>query len=1284
MSSICKLSKSVELHHWVNPSDSEIRAGHTPNQEAKAPEKLEAKTGKLEKRLMLRQFITKALEIKRAEITELSGQGDTGQSYSKTLPSSVQKSPQKLTFYDVVQLACQQAYAEKTRRSNEDLIDLSDEPQPSLSPLALTSIQSDLALLDSCNPIFPQQISPDPSCQNEFGLSELDSTVETANNQPSVAELDATLSLNPPNEDLIELVELDVCQANDREKGEPTKHNRFSKDINQPNSQVYELSKTLVSQESKINDQPGLEVVDTEPSSAGALKSKEAIIPLFSPATVDPPEILQQSSVSLIDTESLTEEVPDDKSIASSAPPSIFSHSSSLTGATAYSLPGITEEDLQARNITLHANLKAPSLIQNPLSSPLDVTPSSPARLPLQKSPESISGINSVPQTHMNQESPSKPQRTKSDDSVSLAPHLSQISNIDEPDKQGFPWIVQAARDGNEEMVRKLLVSEADIRATHTSTRRHALAEASLQGHQRIVDLLIEEGCPLESTDIEGCTALHHACQRGHLAVAKSLLSNKALVNASGPEGKSALHLAMEAPFQNVVMLLIQHKANVNARDASFRTALHIAASQGNVTMCDHLLSEGAQLDSREAQSKTPLQLACEAGHYELVQMLLDRSKLNPTNMTFLTAFFATVEYGHVRIAESFFSQGLKLRELRRDLYKPLTLAAKSGCLAMVELIIQENGDVNARDDSGWNALHYASYHGHYQVIERLLASGVSAKAITLRKETPLLFAAKGSHFPVAERLLRSDNEGSLVSAEDERGQRPAHHVVRAGSLEIFNLLMSNGGKVNVENLFGWQPLHIATAYGHLAIVERLLQQGANVEEKLGSSSIKKDQTHKIIEEGYWAEARWPYPGSRALHLACEYGHEQIANLLISRGAKLEASCGEGWQPLHHAAYFGSSTLVETLLQGGVNPHAITNEGKTASALGFCTALAPIPEEETERIRNLLKHAMNKVKKQQKFKVALKKSSTVEDKTKLLRAAAFSMTVVSRPQLHKAKTTVQVSDPASTLPDSTSSLHRPPYPRPPYSSPLPSRDFPSDLAAKSSTIPSRPTSQAAATLPTLPSTAEVSRKSTDTAALETSPVALKSNSTTDLAPQSDTAEATPAPPTETQLSTQPKPKLSRRTTFGLAKVKPGLDMGKLSLAGMGKPTFELGKQTLDIGKSTLEIGNKTLGLGKQGYEAGKKRVEAMQGLEVGKQGLEMGKKGVDMSKSGYQKAKKFARGKGRKGKDGADTAGGGKEGGKAGEKAVEEEEEEEDGDDDGDARSEFSLGEFADYGNKDF
>ena len=1340
MSLNCKSFEHQCLYHQLIVSDFRTRTEHTPENKDKTPaklenetDKLEDKTEKLEKRLLLRQFITKALEIKRAEVLEPA---------TTSSPGLIQDSPPKLTFYDVVQLARQQALAEKTRKSSVSLIDFSDAPQPLLDEAPSVSVQSDLDLLGSSSPMALQLIDPSLLSQNEPRTSRLSQKVELASKQPASPKLDTTLPQEPSGLNLLELVEPQASQAGDLHKEEASEPLAAVAASNQPNFPLHQSSAALLDEESGTKETiAAFEPIKPEASQAGDSETQKTNEAFASPASLEQPSFpFNQSNAALMGQESNTDEAPTDISPTSTAAASIFSHSSSLSSATSSSMHGITEEDVQARNSSSQTGLNFASSMPK-FSPPMvrrkalgSVRPSTSKRSAQSNDADLCrsSSTSSAPSIHVDPEVSSKPQRTEYEGSASQAPLLPLLPNIDEPDKEGFPWIVQAARDGNEEMIQRLLVSGADIKASHATTRRHALSEASIHDHQRVVDLLIKEGCPLEYCDADGYTALQHACQRGNLPIAKSLITNGALIDASGPQGQTALHLAMQVPHQNVVMLLIQHKASVNARDATFRTPLHIGASQGNVAMCSYLLNEGAQLDSREAQSKTPLQLACEAAHYELVQMMLNQSDLNPTNMTFLTAFFAAVEYGHVRIAESFFPRGLKLQELQKDSHKPATLAAKSGSLAMVDLMIKEYCDSNARDENGWNALHYASYHGHYQVIERLIANDVSTKATTSRKETPLLFAIKGDHFAVAERLLRCNKDGNIVSAEDEQGQQPVHHTARTGSVGIFNLLMSNGAKINVENSFGWQPLHIATAYGHLALVQRLLEQGASIEEKLGSSSIKKDQTHKIVEDGYWAEARWPYPGSRPLHLACEYGHYEVTKHIISKGAKREATCSQGWQPLHHAAYFGSSALVEMLLVSGVYPHATTNEGKTAQGLDFCTGGVPISEEEKQRIRNLLKEAMDRARKQKSksFKVALKRSDTVDEKNNLVRAVTFSMDVVSRPHTHRVMSTTQLSDPPLDHSHSTSSSHRPPLHHLPHTSPLPLTHSHSLSHSHSPSVSLLPVSQAEAQTPAPPIATDSNLQDTDKVVSG----GLTANSATDqLSPlrNANTPNPIPAPDIEMQVSVQPQPKIKRRSTLGLSKVKPGMDMGKLGLGSIGKQTFEMGKQTFEIGKQGIELGKQGIELGKQGLEKGKQGIElgkqgielGKQGLELGKQGLEivqgleMGKQGFDIGKQGYKKAKKFA----KKGRMGSGKIGSGKRTHKsklndgqssmdgnndldssvdnAVDNAVDNKlnsvfnnsnnDNDDDSDDEvgsilDDAASAFSLGDFADLGNDDF
>lgn len=163
----------------------------------------------------------------------------------------------------------------------------------------------------------------------------------------------------------------------------------------------------------------------------------------------------------------------------------------------------------------------------------------------------------------------------------------------------------------------------------------------------------------------------------------------------------------------------------------------------------------------------------------------------------------------------------------------------------------------------------------------------LSIKATIKTRETPLILAVKGGHFAATDVLLRGKGV-SQVKTEDFREQQPLHHAARIGNVSIAKLLLSHKADVHAENSFGWRPLHLAIAYGHIAMVELLLDAGAPIEGKLGKSSVTRNETHNMVANRQWAEARWPYPDSRPVHLAIEYGRDDIAQLLLNKGAKIE------------------------------------------------------------------------------------------------------------------------------------------------------------------------------------------------------------------------------------------------------------------------------------------------------------------------------------------------------------------------------------------------------------
>ena len=69
--------------------------------------------------------------------------------------------------------------------------------------------------------------------------------------------------------------------------------------------------------------------------------------------------------------------------------------------------------------------------------------------------------------------------------------------------------------------------------------------------------------------------------------------------------------------------------------------------------------------------------------------------------------------------------------------------------------------------------------------------------------------------------------------------------------------------------------------------------------------------------------------GMTALHVAASKGNKEIVELLLTRGADIEAKEDTGRTALHTAAFRGYMEIVKYLLEKGAKINAQTNDGKT-------------------------------------------------------------------------------------------------------------------------------------------------------------------------------------------------------------------------------------------------------------------------------------------------------------------------------------------------------------------
>ena len=88
----------------------------------------------------------------------------------------------------------------------------------------------------------------------------------------------------------------------------------------------------------------------------------------------------------------------------------------------------------------------------------------------------------------------------------------------------------------------------------------------------------------------------------------------------------------------------------------------------------------------------------------------------------------------------------------------PLHWPAAYGYLSIANLLLQAGATVDAVNDYGWTALHYAAYNGKIQVVEALLNAGadkaVKAPRGYRKGKTALDYAQRQNH-PAIVKLLR-------------------------------------------------------------------------------------------------------------------------------------------------------------------------------------------------------------------------------------------------------------------------------------------------------------------------------------------------------------------------------------------------------------------------------------------------------------------------------------------------------------------------------------------------
>jgi ankyrin repeat protein len=240
-----------------------------------------------------------------------------------------------------------------------------------------------------------------------------------------------------------------------------------------------------------------------------------------------------------------------------------------------------------------------------------------------------------------------------------------------------------------------------------------------------------------------------------------------------------------------------------------------------------------------------------------------------------------------------------------------LAWAAREGKLDMVKLLFEARADVNV--ESIYPKLHPvedAAKRGHTEIVRFLLSHGA-------RDKDHALCGARGAE--TIQVLLAS---GANPNAGCDY-YSPSPIFFADCNEEILRVLINAGANVNLRNVDGDTPLIFAVRRGLPACVKILLEGGADT----AARNRKTESPFGLVHEQESAALLLKFGGkietedaTKLLLLASAKGWPDIADLLVKRGALVNAAYGDSGNPLENTVRFNHIDVARVLLQSGADP----------------------------------------------------------------------------------------------------------------------------------------------------------------------------------------------------------------------------------------------------------------------------------------------------------------------------------------------------------------------------
>jgi ankyrin repeat protein len=359
----------------------------------------------------------------------------------------------------------------------------------------------------------------------------------------------------------------------------------------------------------------------------------------------------------------------------------------------------------------------------------------------------------------------------------------------------------------------------------------------------------------------------------------------------------------MTGDIQSVKLMLKHHPNIVNDSTYYGYTPLHWASLSGNTELVQYLIANNADINASAKDKSTPLHLAIEEGHDKVVALLVKAgadvmaSRNDGKNTLHLASEGKSIKCLQIILSANNVDVNVK----DYDDHTPLILAARSGNIDALKLLIQKGSSINSKDKKGATSL-FESCRWSSDCTEYLISHGAEVNVRDMYGYTPLHWAAMFAN-PKSIKLLLE--HGVTIDAKDKKGNTALHYAVqcccdsKCGHNEVINILLSYGANVDIKNNDNDTPEQVAIIYGRGDFGKLIRTYSRNkLDIFIAAAEGYVDNLKLFLQHTPSITNNRDKHGYTPLHVAAMAGNADCVRILLDAGADVQARDANGQTPI--------------------------------------------------------------------------------------------------------------------------------------------------------------------------------------------------------------------------------------------------------------------------------------------------------------------------------------------------------------------------------------------------